>query len=613
MTTLDATSFLDTLQLSKLVDTEKLNEVMASFTGNTDDAEAISQFLIEQEVLTDFQAKSLLTGKHKGLKIGPYLILKKIGAGGMGVVYLAEHQKMHRKVALKVLPEDRIHDKLALERFYREARSVAELDHPNIVKAHDVNEDAGIHYLVMEYINGITLHRYLEKKGTMPWKMAANVLQQVCRGLQHAHERGLIHRDIKPANLLIDKAGQIKILDLGLARSLEKKHDNLTANLSDGKDVQGSIDFVSPEQAFGKQVDIRADIYSLGATAYTLVSGKTVVEGTPVQKLLQHQMNMPKPLHLLNKSVPEAFSFVIQTMLEKQPEDRYATPADILTALKQFLAAPSASNSEPLLTATLLDEMPVSSTDNMSRTAFESTQEMAAPKTKAIKRSSKKFKKKKKEASVSPWVILAAVLITMVGAGWGGYALLSNKGASKDQQALKTPPKNNASPRNAARPGMVNNFFQIKLTEGTVVPDIVGEDLEKAEFRLSDHKGKVILLDFWGFWCPHCVKLLPYQNLLAGRFRSRPFALLGVNTDKDDAAFSEGMKRHFIQFKSFKDTLPDGSQLSVKCGVSGSPTMVLIDHNSVIRKVWVGTPNTEELDAAIEAAVKRAEQDRKKS
>lgn len=620
MTTLDATSFLDTLQLSKLVDTEKLNEVMAGFTGNTDDSQEVSQFLITQNIITDFQAKSLLAGKHKGLKIGPYIILKKIGAGGMGVVYLAEHQRMHRKVALKVLPEDRTHDKLALERFYREARSVAELDHPNIVKAHDVNEDAGIHYLVMEYINGITLHRYLEKKGTMSWKMVANVLQQVCRGLQHAHERGLIHRDIKPANLLIDKSGQVKILDLGLARSLEKQRDNLTADLSDGKDVQGSIDYVSPEQAFGKQVDIRADIYSLGATAYTLVSGRTIVDGSPVQKLLQHQMNMPKPLHLLNKSVPEAFSFVIQTMLEKQPQDRYATPADVVSALKQFFAAPSISNSEPLLTATLLDQEPAPSTDSLPRSAMESTQEMMAPKTKVIKRSGKKFKKKKKQSSVGPWIILAAVLLMLGGAVWGGYSLLSNIGTSKDQQALKTAARNDPSKKDVIWPGLANNnknssnnSKEIKLSEGSVVPDIVGEDLDKSNFRLSDYEGKVILLDFWGFWCPHCVKLIPHENQLVNRYKSRPFSILGVNNDKDEATITAGMKKHGVQFRSFKDKLPDGSSLAKNCGVKGFPTLVLIDHKGVIRKVWVGAPSTGELDTAIEAAVKNAERDGKKS
>ncbi len=617
MTTLEATSFLVTLRKSKLVDSSELDAVLAQFQGSTDDSQALADFLIKQDILTEFQTKSLLAGRYKGLRIGPYNILSKLGAGGMGIVYLAEHQKMHRKVALKVLPEDRTRDKLALERFYREARSVATLDHPNIVKAHDVNEHNGIHYLVMEYINGITLHKYLEKKGCMQWRMVVNVLLQVCRGLQHAHERNFIHRDIKPANLLIDKSGQVKILDLGLARSMEKKHDNLTADLSDGKDVQGSIDYVSPEQAFGKQIDIRTDIYSLGATAYTLVAGKTIVDGSPAQKLLQHQMNMPTPLHLLKKDVPESFSFVIQTMLEKQPQDRYATPADVLTALKQFTASPTASVSEPLPTATLLEQEPVSNSN-----ALETTQEIAPSKTKVIRRSGKKFKKKKRKSNAGRWLVLAAALLMLGGAVWGGYAAFAPGSASKDQQALKTPLKNDAG-KNPGKnngknetvwAGLANRDLKdIKLVEGTVVPDIVGEDLEKSNFRLSDYEGKVILLDFWGFWCPHCVKLIPHENQLVNQYKSRPFAILGVNNDKDDATIAAGMKKHQVQFRSFKDKLPDGSLLSKKCSVKGFPTLVLIDHKGVIRKVWVGAPSTGELDMAIEAAVKKAEKDGKSS
>ncbi|HQR43133.1 MAG TPA: serine/threonine-protein kinase, partial [Gemmatales bacterium] len=274
MPTANAVSFLDTLKESGLVDQDKLNDSLSHFTGSLDNTGELSSHLVRKKVLTEFQVKMLQAGKYKNLTMGPYSILNKIGAGGMGIVYLAEHRKLGRRVAIKVLPEDRTKDKLALERFYREARSVAMLDHPNIVKAHDVNEQEGIHYLVMEYVNGITLQAYVEKKGVIPWRTAVNIIVQVCRGLQHAHEKNLIHRDIKPANLLIDKTGQVKILDLGLARSLESKDDNLTADLSNGKDIQGSIDYVSPEQALGRgEIDIRTDIYSLGATAYTIITG----------------------------------------------------------------------------------------------------------------------------------------------------------------------------------------------------------------------------------------------------------------------------------------------------------------------------------------------------
>jgi len=218
--------------------------------------------------------------------------------------------------------------------------------------------------------------------------------------------------------------------------------------------------------------------------------------------------------------------------------------------------------------------------------------------------------------------VLAAALLMLGGAVWGGYAAFAPGSASKDQQALKTPLKNDAG-KNPGKnngknetvwAGLANRDLKdIKLVEGTVVPDIVGEDLEKSNFRLSDYEGKVILLDFWGFWCPHCVKLIPHENQLVNRYKSRPFAILGVNNDKDDATIAAGMKKHQVQFRSFKDKLPDGSLLSKKCSVKGFPTLVLIDHKGVIRKVWVGAPSTGELDMAIEAAVKKAEKDGKSS
>jgi len=333
-----ANDFLEALRRSELLEPDALDTVLAAYPGSLDDPGKLAEYLIDRRVITKFQAKALLNGRYKGLIIGPYKILDKIGAGGMGIVYLAEHTKLHRRVAIKVLPEDKTKDKLALERFYREARAVAALDHPNIVRAFDVAEHEGMHYLVMEYIDGANLQRYLDTKGPLPWKTAVNVAMQACKGLQQANDRGLVHRDIKPANILVDKAGMVKILDLGLARSFDEKKDNLTQDLSDGKDVMGSIDYIAPEQAIAsKPVDIRADIYSLGATLYTLITGRPPVEGTTAQKLLQHQVQMPTPVHKLKPDVPEGISTVMAKMMAKKPEHRYATPNDVIAAFTPFV------------------------------------------------------------------------------------------------------------------------------------------------------------------------------------------------------------------------------------------------------------------------------------
>src|SRR6516162_10808107 len=179
----------------------------------------LAQAMVRDGVLTTLQAGLLLKGKWRNFIIsGKYKLLEHLGTGGMGSVYLCEHVLMRRKVALKVLPSDRINDPVVLERFYREARAVAALDHRNIVRAHDIDRDGELHFLVLEYVDGSSLYYIVDKFGPMSIGRAVNCIRQTADGLQHAHEAGMIHRDIKPGNLLLDRFGNIKILDLGLAR-----------------------------------------------------------------------------------------------------------------------------------------------------------------------------------------------------------------------------------------------------------------------------------------------------------------------------------------------------------------------------------------------------------
>src|SRR5262249_57158739 len=164
-------------------------------------------------LLTQFQASQLLTGRHRGFRIGQYKILDRLGRGGNASVLLCEQVVMRRKVALKVLPEHTAKDPGTRERFYREARAAAVLDHPNIVRTHDINCADGLHYLAMEYIDGTDLQHVLDREGPLPIGRAVSHAVQAAQGLQHAHEKGLVHRDVKPANLLLGKDGTIKLLD----------------------------------------------------------------------------------------------------------------------------------------------------------------------------------------------------------------------------------------------------------------------------------------------------------------------------------------------------------------------------------------------------------------
>ena len=289
--------------------------------------------LFQRGFVTRFQASQLLAGRHKGFRVGPYVIQDLLGKGGMGAVYLGEHLDLHRKVAIKVLAPGKGDDqRLAIERFLREARAAAALDHPNIVRIHDVARHNDAPYLVMEYVEGETLQQTLDRDGRVPFEMAVEYVAQAAAGLQHAHEKGFVHRDIKPGNLIRDRFGVVKILDMGLARSASDK-DKLTEKLDEGA-VVGTADFIAPEQAINSPtVDGRADIYSLGATLYTLVAGKTPFDGNTTQKLMQHQMKNAPALLEADPTLPAELSAAVARMLEKKPGARFQTAGEVIAAL----------------------------------------------------------------------------------------------------------------------------------------------------------------------------------------------------------------------------------------------------------------------------------------
>jgi serine/threonine protein kinase len=301
------------------------------------DPQKAAAALVAQGVVTRFQAQQLLAGRHRGFRIGAYIIQDLLGRGGMGAVYLAEHLELHRKVAVKVLVPGKDEDhKLALERFQREARAAAALDHPNIVRIFDVSRHNDTPYLVMEYVEGETLQQILDRDGAIPYPTAAEYVAQAAAGLQHAHEKGFVHRDIKPGNLIRDRSGTIKILDMGLARSSEAK-DRLTEQLDNGA-VVGTADFIAPEQGLNQPgVDGRADIYSLGATFFSLIIGKPPFQGNTTQKLLQHQLRSAPTLASLDATLPKGLSAVVAKMLAKKPADRYQSPAEAIAALAPWM------------------------------------------------------------------------------------------------------------------------------------------------------------------------------------------------------------------------------------------------------------------------------------
>jgi serine/threonine protein kinase len=332
----DRTEFLRVLEQSKLFEPAAFAALSQS-AGAAGSPGEFAEQLVQQGTLTRFQAKQLLAGRHRGLVLGPYRLLEKIGQGGMGMVFLAEHAALKRKVAIKILAKDQAESPAAVERFQREARAASALCHTNIMRVHHAGQTAGTHYIVMEYIDGATLEAIIDRKGPLGTTDAVRVAAQAAAGLHHAHEKGFVHRDIKPENLMLTRAGELKILDMGLTKCVTREDDNLTGVMNSSL-ILGTIDYLSPEQAMQTSVDARADVYSLGATLFTLLTGMCPYEGVPAkQKLMQHQFGEVPDVRTFCPDVPEGLAKVVAKMMAKKREDRYASGPDVIEALGPWL------------------------------------------------------------------------------------------------------------------------------------------------------------------------------------------------------------------------------------------------------------------------------------
>jgi len=334
---------LDRVSRSGVVPAEKLQglfDELAELGQPPRTPNEMIERLIEAGLITRFHGEKFAIGKYKGFQLGSYLILEQLGSDGVGQVYLAHHVNMNRLVALKALsPQAYENDPIARERFYREARAAGTLDHPNIVHVFDLCQDGKLLYLVMEYVDGASLQTIVSQHGPIDVATAVHYVRQVAFGLQHAHELKFVHRDIRPANLLVDRGGVVKILDFGLVRSEADETGELTRQAVD-RSILGTEDYIAPEQAVdSSKVDIRADIYSLGATLYFLLAGQPLFpEGPPGEKMIWQQVKNPTPINKLRPEVPLKLAGVVHKMLRKKPEERYATPQEVFEALTPFIA-----------------------------------------------------------------------------------------------------------------------------------------------------------------------------------------------------------------------------------------------------------------------------------
>jgi serine/threonine-protein kinase len=272
-----------------------------------------------------------LTGK---VLSGDFAILRRIGQGGMGQVYLAEQMSLKRKVALKVLKPELSANELSMKRFQAEAHAVARATHANIVQVYAIGID-GVHYMALEYVDGFNLRDYIVKKGPPELPQALSIMRQVGNALARAAELGIVHRDIKPENILLTRKGEVKVADFGLSRCFGD--DQQPLNITQSGVAMGTPLYMSPEQVQGKPVDPRTDIYSFGVTCYHMLSGQPPFRGnSPFEVAVQHVQTHPSPLNTIRPDLPADLCALVDRMMAKAPEERFQSARDMLRELSRI-------------------------------------------------------------------------------------------------------------------------------------------------------------------------------------------------------------------------------------------------------------------------------------
>jgi serine/threonine-protein kinase len=341
--------FLAVLRKSGLVEETRLVETAAGWPDHAADLpEALPEAFVAAGLLTHWQVDQLRKGKHRGFMLGKYRLLRLLGAGGMSSVYLAENTTFKQQVAIKVLPIKRVEQSSFLARFEREARAAFRLGHQNIARAFDLDTAGAVHFIVMEFIDGIDLHAKVKQEGPLGIRDAVDFIRQAAVGLDYAHGEGLVHRDIKPANLILDHKGVIRILDLGLALSDDDDNEASLTREHDEK-VLGTADYLAPEQATDShKADRRSDIYSLGCTLhYLLVGCPPFAKGKLAERIQAHLKKAPPNILDERPDVPPPIAELYFRMLEKHPDARPQTAQEVADALGAWLKSSAGTPAAP--------------------------------------------------------------------------------------------------------------------------------------------------------------------------------------------------------------------------------------------------------------------------
>jgi serine/threonine-protein kinase len=319
-----------------LATADEVQDCVQARSSESDAAsQSLAEVLVRRGVVTNSQIhriKKTIEDSRKGQQIPGYQILGRLGSGAMATTFKARQLSLDRMVAIKVLPKRLSENAEYVERFYKEGRAAAKLNHPNIAQAFDVGEAGGYHYFVMEYVEGHTLYDELTEGKVFSEDEALEVIIQIAKALEHAHAQELIHRDVKPKNIMMTGQRRAKLVDMGLARQVS---DEKTAKAEAGR-AFGTPYYISPEQIRGElDIDFRADIYSLGATLYHMVTGRVPFEGeTPTAVMHKHLKEELVPPDHVNSSLSSGLGEVVEVMMAKKREHRYATTSDLLLDLQ---------------------------------------------------------------------------------------------------------------------------------------------------------------------------------------------------------------------------------------------------------------------------------------
>jgi eukaryotic-like serine/threonine-protein kinase len=330
--------FVADLLKSRLVARAALDPLLATLPreSEADAAVRLARRLIQEGRITHYQARKLLAGATQGFFLGGYRILRPLGEGGMGKVYLAEHSEGGVQVAIKVLPPRKAaEEEQAVLRFRREMDLSRRVRHPNLARSLGDGEERGVHFMILEYIPGESLFQAVkgEHGGAFRVPDVARLFLKVIDGLDAAHAAGLVHRDIKPSNIMITPDGDARLLDLGLARAVEDDRPLTRQNI-----VVGTLDYISPEQIVNAaSADCRSDLYSLGCTIYFALAARPPFEGGDiVNKIFKQRMDDPEPLERVARGVPPAFAAIVRKLMAKNPDDRYQNCAQLRTDLARW-------------------------------------------------------------------------------------------------------------------------------------------------------------------------------------------------------------------------------------------------------------------------------------